>query len=104
MHVLFRSTVLCFASVAACADADTSSVQVDAPREASSDSSATSFDDADAAVDETSEEEIGTLFDADAIDTFKGYCATPAGSTATATTSYMSTPDVIVDGSLSTIW
>jgi hypothetical protein len=91
-------------SLASCANAESPSVQSDASKETSVDSASEASTEADVATDETGEEEIGTLFDADEIDTFKGHCATPAGTVATATSSYMSTPDIIVDGSLSTIW
>lgn len=33
-----------------------------------------------------------------------GICATPSGTTATASGSYMSTPDVLVDGNISSVW
>lgn len=102
MRLLPPSLVVSCACLVACANAESPSVQTDASKETSVDSG---FDvESDAAVEETRDEEIGTLFDADEIDTFKGYCATPAGTIATATSSYMSAPDVIVDGSLSTIW
>jgi hypothetical protein len=99
-----RSVLLAFVSLAACANAESPSLQADAAKETSVDSSIDVSSDADAALDETSDEEIGTLFDAEAVDTFKGWCATPAGTVATATSSYMSTPDIVVDGSLSTVW
>jgi hypothetical protein len=98
-----RLLVVACASLISCANADTSSVEGDASRDTSADAAIEVSTEADVAVDETAEE-IGTLFDAEELDTFAGYCATPAGTVATATSAYMSSPDVIVDGSLSTVW
>ncbi|MGZ5970758.1 MAG: hypothetical protein ACXWP4_23970, partial [Polyangiales bacterium] len=84
----------------ACANADNAPVAVDAATAKDSSLDTYVADSAETAP----EEEVGTLFDVDVPDTFKGICATPTGTTVTASAAYMSTAEMCIDGTLSTSW
>jgi hypothetical protein len=103
MHVRARSVVFVVALLG-CANADNAPAAVDAatPKDSSVDSAESSVD--TGAGETPPEDDIGSLFDVDELDTSKGTCANPKGTSVTASGAYMSTPEMSVDGSLSTVW